>query len=192
MVLIAAVFVGVGAGVIWTAQGKVLVSNSTSTTIARFSGYFWSIFMFGFAMGNAVGSTILLFENNTGIPVRNASEWPNGWQGSQSVLFVSLGGMSLIGLFFFGLIRRAPTSGSSAADVSIPVKEQIVSIFRLLCDKRTVLLVPFMVYIGWATTFYASQFTRQIPSRTNVGFTMAVFGLAEIVGELTTLSHEPL
>mmetsp|Transcript_33676 Transcript_33676/g.86340 ORF Transcript_33676/g.86340 Transcript_33676/m.86340 type:complete len:489 (-) Transcript_33676:539-2005(-) len=190
VVLIASIIIGVGAGVIWTAQGNVLVSTSTSKTIAKNSGYFWSVFMFGFGTGNTVASTILLLDNSTSTqPARNSSEWPSGWQGSDSVLFLALGCMSLIGLIFFFLIRRkgmkrggGSGAGKEVASAQPSLRHQLASIFKLLCDKRTVCIIPYMLYIGWATTFYAAQFTRQIPSKVNVGFTMATFGLAEIIG----------
>ena len=49
---IASVLVGVGAAVIWTAQGNYLTINSDSTTISRNSGVFWALLQMSLFLGN--------------------------------------------------------------------------------------------------------------------------------------------
>uniref|UniRef100_A0A8C5GGZ5 UNC93-like protein MFSD11 n=1 Tax=Gouania willdenowi TaxID=441366 RepID=A0A8C5GGZ5_GOUWI len=48
----ASVLVGVGAAVLWTAQGNVLAINSDNHTIGRNSGIFWALLQFSLFFGN--------------------------------------------------------------------------------------------------------------------------------------------
>ncbi|KAK7938750.1 hypothetical protein WMY93_002076 [Mugilogobius chulae] len=48
----ASVLVGIGAAVLWTAQGNVLATNSSETTIGRNSGIFWALLQFSLFFGN--------------------------------------------------------------------------------------------------------------------------------------------
>jgi len=51
-VYISSVILGLGAPVIWTAQGTFLTQNSEPDTITRNSGIFWAIFMFSSFVGD--------------------------------------------------------------------------------------------------------------------------------------------
>ena len=41
---VVSILVGIGAAVIWTAQGVYLAKNSNDATISRNSGVFWALF----------------------------------------------------------------------------------------------------------------------------------------------------
>lgn len=41
---VVSILVGIGAGVIWTAQGVYLSTNSDDATMSRNSGIFWALF----------------------------------------------------------------------------------------------------------------------------------------------------
>ena len=48
----AACLIGVGAAILWTSQGKLLLDNSNHKTVERNSGIFLSLFLFNFVPGN--------------------------------------------------------------------------------------------------------------------------------------------
>ena len=45
---VVSILVGIGAAVIWTAQGVYLANNSDDVTISRNSGIFWALFQVRF------------------------------------------------------------------------------------------------------------------------------------------------
>ena len=52
LLYVASGLLGIGAAIIWTAQGQFLTINSDSETIARNSGIFWSILQCSLILGN--------------------------------------------------------------------------------------------------------------------------------------------
>ena len=51
-ILVASVFIGFGAGTLWTAQGAYLVDNSNESTSGRNSGIFWALLQASLFIGN--------------------------------------------------------------------------------------------------------------------------------------------
>ena len=52
LLYISAVIIGIGAPVIWTAQGNILALNSDDETISRNSGLFWGMLQMSTFIGN--------------------------------------------------------------------------------------------------------------------------------------------
>uniref|UniRef100_A0A3B3ZU92 Uncharacterized protein n=1 Tax=Periophthalmus magnuspinnatus TaxID=409849 RepID=A0A3B3ZU92_9GOBI len=101
----ASVLVGIGAAVLWTAQGNVLATNSSETTIGRNSGIFWALLQFSLFFGN-----LYIY---------------CAWRGHDHItdkdrktVFISLTVISLVGCFLFFLIRKPESEPSSSSDVT--------------------------------------------------------------------------
>ena len=56
--------------------------------------------------------------------------------------------------------------------------------FALLFAPKMLCLCPLMFFIGMANIYYASQFTRQIHVKANIGYVMAVFAVVDSLGSL--------
>uniref|UniRef100_A0A8C5GH27 Major facilitator superfamily domain containing 11 n=1 Tax=Gouania willdenowi TaxID=441366 RepID=A0A8C5GH27_GOUWI len=100
----ASVLVGVGAAVLWTAQGNVLAINSDNHTIGRNSGIFWALLQFSLFFGN-----LYIY---------------CAWHGHEHItdkdrqtVFISLTVISLVGCFLFFLIRK-PDPDMSSSEVT--------------------------------------------------------------------------
>ncbi|XP_029692261.1 UNC93-like protein MFSD11 isoform X1 [Takifugu rubripes] len=102
----ASVLVGLGAAVLWTAQGNVLTINSTDNTIGRNSGIFWAIFQLSVFFGNLY--IYCAWHGHVHITDKD-----------RQTVFISLTVISLVGCFLLFLIRKpdpepAPSEASQA------------------------------------------------------------------------------
>lgn len=68
-VIVAGVFLGIGAGFLWTAQGSLMLAYPTEDNKGKFISIFWSIFN----LGGVVGAAISLGENyNSSVRLRSS------------------------------------------------------------------------------------------------------------------------
>jgi Ion channel regulatory protein UNC-93 len=58
-VIAAGAILGIAAGLLWTAQGSLMLAYPTENNKGKFIGVFWSIFN----LGGVVGATVSLGEN---------------------------------------------------------------------------------------------------------------------------------
>ncbi|XP_075998839.1 UNC93-like protein MFSD11 isoform X2 [Genypterus blacodes] len=195
----ASVLVGIGAAVLWTAQGNVLAINSTDTTIGRNSGIFWALLQFSLFFGNLY---IYL-----------------SWHGHDHIkdvdrrtVFITLTVISLVGCFLFFLIRKpdsiAPppettepllqtdmTDSNSTAVLSRPglcsqALEAFVKACKLIVTKEMLLLSLSIAYTGLELTFYSGVYGTCIGAMTAfgsdakslIGISGIFIGIGEILG----------
>ncbi|XP_061556105.1 UNC93-like protein MFSD11 isoform X2 [Phycodurus eques] len=101
----ASALVGVGAAVLWTAQGSVLALNSDRLTIGRNSGVFWALLQCSLLFGNAF--IFLAWRGHERISDKD-----------RQTVFISLTVISLAGCFLFFLIRTPDAEVSGHAEVA--------------------------------------------------------------------------
>ncbi|XP_061605349.1 UNC93-like protein MFSD11 isoform X2 [Phyllopteryx taeniolatus] len=142
----ASALVGVGAAVLWTAQGSVLALNSDRRTIGRNSGVFWALLQCSLLFGNTF--IFLAWRGHERISDKD-----------RQTVFISLTVISLAGCFLFFLIRTPDAEVSGRAEVapgerpdapllpsdsgdgasgpsSSHLCSQAADAFGTLCDKR--------------------------------------------------------
>ncbi|XP_028311602.1 UNC93-like protein MFSD11 [Gouania willdenowi] len=194
----ASVLVGVGAAVLWTAQGNVLAINSDNHTIGRNSGIFWALLQFSLFFGN-----LYIY---------------CAWHGHEHItdkdrqtVFISLTVISLVGCFLFFLIRKPdPDMSSSEVTESLIHAEQIedssdsstpsslgsqaVDAFVQACKvsvTKEMLLLSFSIgYTGLELTFYSGVYGTCIGAMTRfgedakslIGISGICIGIGEILG----------
>ena len=86
---------GVGAAIIWTAQGVFLTQNSDETTMSRNSGIFWAMLQFSMVIGNTF--VFIQFQGLTDID-----------RHTRSVVVIVLLVVCCVGVLTLGLLRRPP------------------------------------------------------------------------------------
>ena len=86
---------GVGAAIIWTAQGVFLTLNSDETTMSRNSGIFWAMLQFSMVIGNTF--VFIQFQGLTDID-----------RHTRSVVVIVLLVVCCVGVLTLGLLRRPP------------------------------------------------------------------------------------
>ncbi|XP_062421783.1 UNC93-like protein MFSD11 [Pungitius pungitius] len=195
----ASVLVGVGAAVLWTAQGNVLAINSSESTIGRNSGIFWALLQFSLFFGNLY----IYF----------------AWHGHDHItdkdrqtVFISLTVISLVGCFLFFLIRKpdpepaaneaaesllqADSTESSSGEGSPPrglwsqALEAFVKACKMFATPEMMLLSVSIGYTGLELTFYSGVYGTCIGAMTRfghdakslIGLSGICIGIGEILG----------
>ncbi|XP_034448542.1 UNC93-like protein MFSD11 [Hippoglossus hippoglossus] len=189
----ASVLVGVGAAVLWTAQGNVLTINSTDNTIGRNSGIFWALLQFSLLFGNLY--IYCAWHGHVHITDKD-----------RQTVFISLTVISLVGCFLFFLIRR-PDPESSPSEVQAESTEsstdtsphsglcsQALDAFVQACKifvTKEMLLLSFTIgYTGLELTFYSGVYGTCIGAMTGfgkdakslIGISGIFIGIGEILG----------
>ncbi|XP_008289160.1 UNC93-like protein MFSD11 [Stegastes partitus] len=196
----ASVLVGIGAAILWTAQGNVLAINSTDRTIGRNSGIFWALLQFSLFLGNLY--IYCAWHGHVHITDKD-----------RQTVFISLTVISLVGCFLFFLIRKPdPESSSSPSEVTESLLEpesfenstassppagicsQALDAFIKACKmfvtKEMLLLSVSIGYTGLELTFYSGVYGTCIGAMTRfgqdakslIGISGICIGIGEILG----------
>ncbi|XP_004552270.3 UNC93-like protein MFSD11 [Maylandia zebra] len=190
------VLIGIGAAMLWTAQGQFLVENSEASTINRNTGMFWALLQCSMLFGNLY----IYFDWN------GRTEIPDN---SRRNIFLSLLVISILGTLSFLVLRKShheeemlsEEEGQSllstrtmykhrANTAMQDTKSEFKTILRLLKTKTTLLLSPCMAYSGLELSFYSGVYgtcigaTAQFAEAAKglIGISGIVVGIGEIVG----------
>ncbi|XP_028842833.1 UNC93-like protein MFSD11 isoform X1 [Denticeps clupeoides] len=188
--------IGLGAAMLWTAQGHLLVENSDVSTINRNTGIFWAFLQCSMLFGNLY--IYLAWTGKTEITDAN-----------RRILFIALLVISVLGTLSFLTLRRAwqreeaLTEEEGQALLSARVrytqrvnaavneaKAEFRTILQLLGTKTILLLSSCMAYSGLELSFYSGVFGTCIGATTQfgdsalglIGLSGIVVGVGEIVG----------
>ncbi|KAM3598905.1 uncharacterized protein V6R79_024039 [Siganus canaliculatus] len=194
----ASVLVGIGAAVLWTAQGNVLVINSTDNTIGRNSGIFWALLQFSLFFGNLY--IYCAWHGHVHITDKD-----------RQTVFISLTVISLVGCFLFFLIRK-PEPEAAPAEATEPLLladsaesstasqpgsglcaqalDAFVKACKLFVTKEMLLLSTAIGYTGLELTFYSGVYGTCIGAMTQfghdakslIGISGVFIGIGEILG----------
>ncbi|TNN34516.1 UNC93-like protein MFSD11 [Liparis tanakae] len=191
----ASVLVGVGAAVLWTAQGNVLAINSSDGTIGRNSGIFWALLQFSLFFGNLY--IYCAWHGHAHITDQD-----------RQTVFISLTVISLVGCFLFFLIRKpdpepappeapleAESTDSSTGSSSRPglwsrALDAFVKACKMFSSKEMLLLSVSIGYTGLELTFYSGVYGTCIGAMTRfghdakslIGISGICIGIGEILG----------
>ncbi|CAF0905754.1 unnamed protein product [Rotaria sordida] len=147
---IVSVLIGIGAAILWTAQGVYLANNSNDSTISRNSGIFWALFQVSLLAGNIYVYIALKTEM-----IDSATRIP---------LFIVFSIVSAIGLVLFvfiiwrsyveknrdTLIHTVEERRNTLVDIVQTLKIAV----RLLKTRNMLLLLLPFAYSGFSTTFF--------------------------------------
>jgi MFS family permease len=184
LLISASVVLGVGASVLWTAQGVYLSAcarlhasehgQEESSFMGSFNGIFFGVFQLNALTGNLLGAVLLQRKASTS---------------GLFVVFVCLAAFSVVCFLF---LRRIPSADLRKTTASVTLKD----LFVLHKNYLMYLLVPLIVYNGLAVAFLAGDFSKDavkknlaepgVPeSGTHwVGYVLAVNSAANILGSV--------
>ncbi|KAG0150938.1 hypothetical protein CROQUDRAFT_87395 [Cronartium quercuum f. sp. fusiforme G11] len=146
-VIAAGALLGVCAGLLWTAQGSLMLAYSTENTKGRYIAMFWIIFNLGAVLGEAIALG-RNHDNLTDSPVSNG-------------IYIAFLVISLVGSALT-LTLASPSTVQRADGTWVTVeanagwKEELQAMLRsLIRDPTVLLLFPFFWASNW---FYTYQF----------------------------------
>lgn len=190
------VLIGIGAAMLWTAQGHFLVENSEASTINRNTGVFWGLLQCSMLFGNLY--IYLDWNGRTEIP-----------DSSRKNIFLSLLVVSILGTLSFLVLRKghheeemlseeegqsllsAPMMYKHRANTAMQdAKLEFKTILQLVKTKTILLLSPCMAYSGLELSFYSGVYGTCIGATAQfgeaakglIGISGIVVGIGEIVG----------
>ncbi|XP_053299328.1 UNC93-like protein MFSD11 [Pleuronectes platessa] len=190
------VLIGIGAALLWTAQGHFLVENSEASTINRNTGMFWALLQCSMLFGNLY----IYFDWNGRAEISDSS---------RKNIFLSLLVTSILGTLSFLVLRRSHHEEEilseeegrlllsthamykhRASSAIQDAKSEFKTILQLLKTKTILLLSPCMAYSGLELSFYSGVYGTCIGATTQfglaakglIGISGIVVGIGEIVG----------
>ncbi|XP_038143825.1 UNC93-like protein MFSD11 [Cyprinodon tularosa] len=190
------VLIGVGAALLWTAQGSFLVENSEASTINRNTGMFWALLQCSMLFGN-----LYIYLDWNGKSEISESSRRN--------IFLFLLVASILGTLCFLVLRTSHheeemlseeegqsllstrTMYKNRANTALQdTKTEFQTILQLLKTKTIILLSPCMVYSGLELSFYSGVYGTCIGATAHfgeaakglIGISGIVVGIGEIVG----------
>ena len=187
VVIMCGVVNGVGAGLVWTAQGMLMLSYPTSQTKGSFVATFWLVFQSGAVLGGFL-SLGLNFHDQA--PDVSAGTYI-------AYMVVMLVGAAVV-LLLQPLDRVVRPDGSRVPPTPpVPVYAELRAMGAMCVDGRILPLLPYFVYSNW---FYAYQFdcyNKQLFDARTQGFNNALYwaagmGGAFAIGHYLDHSRRPL
>ncbi|XP_027029647.1 UNC93-like protein MFSD11 isoform X3 [Tachysurus fulvidraco] len=194
------VLIGMGAALLWTAQGRFLVGNSDTSTINSNTAIFWALLQCSMLFGNLY--VYIDWKGKTDISDED-----------RKTMFITLLVISAVGTLSFLLLRKSGgeeeegvlseeegqlllSSRSTyrfkqrASDALKEAKADFKTILHLFCTKTILLLSFSMAYSGLELSFYSGVYGTCIGATTHfggsskalIGMSGIVVGIGEIVG----------
>lgn len=164
--------VGLGAAVLWTAQGNLLTINSTSETRGRDTGIFWALMQSSLLIGNL----FFFFEFNNATDIEASK---------RMILFGVLTVVAVIGMLIMFLIRNVTVEREGTNDLLSVEKaptgalEALKRSLQMFVTKEMLLLSFLFAYTGLEQSYWAGIYG------TSVGHTGSYGSIAK---QLTGLS----
>merc|ERR1719482_2268589 len=171
VVILAGGFNGVGAGLLWTAQGTLIMSYPTQELTGSYVAVFWVIFNSGAVVGGLVSFAL---------------NYHSAASAASPGTFLAFLSIMLMGSILCGVMsplnRVARADGSEVRLPPTAVGAEIAAMARLFSDRRMLALLPLFVYSNF---FYAYQFTAYNSTLFNArtqGLNNAAYWSAQMIG----------
>uniref|UniRef100_A0A3P9AHX2 Major facilitator superfamily domain containing 11 n=1 Tax=Esox lucius TaxID=8010 RepID=A0A3P9AHX2_ESOLU len=190
---LSSVLIGIGAAMLWTAQGYFLVENSDVSTINRNTGMFWALLQCSMVFGNLY----IYFDWNGSTDISDKS---------RKTIFIGMLVTSVLGTLSFLALRKSnppeeemlsDEEGQSLLSTRIMHPQNAIFVFvsseailQLLQTKTILLLSCCMAYSGLELSFYSGVYGTCIGATTQfgtaakglIGISGIMVGIGEIVG----------
>ncbi len=152
---------GISAGLLWTAQGALIMAYPTAETKGYFVGVFWVIFNLGGVMGGAIS-----FATNYDSAASDASS-------ATYIAYVAIMAVGSVSVFLL-VVRPEqvvrPDGSLVVIEPSQDILKETVASLRMLWDPRMLCLLPYFVYSNFFYTFQFSVYNAGLFNARTQGF----------------------
>ncbi|CAM8903557.1 unnamed protein product [Rhodiola kirilowii] len=173
--IVAGALLGVGAGLLWSAQGAMMTSYPTENRKGSYIALFWSIFN----MGGVIGGLIPFVMNYN----RSDAMSVNDGTYIGFMVFMTLG--AIISLTILHPSRVVRDDGTKCTNMKYSeVSTELVEVAKLFLNRKMLLIVP----AAWASNFfYSYQFNNVNGALFNLrtrGFNNVFYWGAQMLGSV--------
>eukprot|EP00047_Mylnosiga_fluctuans_P003001 m.226943 g.226943 ORF g.226943 m.226943 type:complete len:423 (+) comp11505_c0_seq1:40-1308(+) len=184
-IMVSSALLGLGAAVLWTAQGSFVTLNSDENTRGRNSGIFWALLQSSILIGNLMAYFVL--------PDSGKVSDDEAHQFYMILFFVGCGG-----IFILLLTRATPRpaiedlDGKPKSEPRLTLWESIRSTFMLLITPEMLQLSFLIMYSGLENSFWAGKYPTTLGNSDNslpsdfkprvIALSGIVLGCSQIIG----------
>ncbi|XP_027338934.1 UNC93-like protein 1 [Abrus precatorius] len=163
--IIAGAILGIGAGLLWAAQGAIMTSYPPENRKGTYISIFWSIFNMGGVIGGLI-PFILNYHRDTDAATVNDGTYIG------FMVFMSIGTvLSLTILPASKVVRNDGTRCTNMLYSSVAI--ELVEILKLFCNWKMLLIIP----AAWSSNFF---YTYQFNHVNKIQFTLRTRGLNNV------------
>ncbi|TIA90365.1 hypothetical protein E3P97_02580 [Wallemia ichthyophaga] len=169
----AGAILGCCAGLLWTAQGSLMLSYPTEDKKGLYTSIFWVIFNFGGVIGSAVSV---------------GTNWDSEQGGVTNSTYIAFVAVTALGVLL-PLTLRAPSKmiredGSAVViERATTWKTELINLYRALVDDPWItLLFPFFFASNWFYTYQFNDFNAALHNVRTRSLNGLCYWLAQIVG----------
>jgi len=181
---VSSALIGVGAAVIWTAQGKYIAINSTDETASMHSSLFWGVSQVCIA-----GGGVFLYAAFRDVKDKDHIEDSKIRLVYGVFTAVTAGGILILALLRMPRRNRSLVDPDAEPEPEMTFKELIYSTFNLLMTRRMLFLAIAFSYTGIELSFWSGiypssiSFTKKLAENTKT--IMAFNAIAQGFGQAT-------
>ncbi|PBK60050.1 MFS general substrate transporter [Armillaria solidipes] len=174
-VVAAGAILGMCAGLLWTAQGSLMMAYPTETQKGRFIGIFWSIFN----LGGVVGASVAAGRN-----------WKSTANAVDNGTYIGFLVLTLIGVLIPMMManpdKMIRSDGTKVTTPRHPSwKTEIIGLFvTLKTDPMIILLFPMFFASNWFYTWQFSGFNGAIFNIRARGLNNVCYWISQIIGSI--------
>ncbi|KAH8553876.1 major facilitator superfamily domain-containing protein [Umbelopsis sp. PMI_123] len=144
-VIAAGAILGCCAGILWTAQGAIMMAYPNEQEKGRFVSIFWTIFNLGGVLGSLIPLGMNLTSGNSGVSTATYT------------VFVVIMAVGTLLCLLIAPPQKVVRKDGSTVEVhpNLGWKEELKGVVRVLAEWRILALIPAFLASNW---FYAYQF----------------------------------
>jgi len=166
---------GLGAAILWTGQGAIMLSYPTENNKGKYIGLFWIIFN----LGGVIGSLIPIALNWNGTNNGTVND------GTYIAFLVLMSCGALLSLTLLPPHKVVRDDGKPVQVKKFPKwKDELIGVFKLFLDWKMLVLIPMFISSNW---FYAYHFNVVNAGYFNIrtrSFNNLWYWAAQIVGAM--------